>query len=132
VDADALTIVVLAHELAHAYTHLGRAIDNERWETEQFARSALDIVEGLAQFYTQVVCMRLEARMPAALKAYQTLVAKQSGPYRAHQKWVGNDERGGEIVRVSMIECRSRGITAASEFSEAVKRYRIDIRGRGR
>jgi hypothetical protein len=52
VSPDALTIVVLAHELAHAYAHLGRDIDNERWETEQFAKSDIDIVEGLAQFYT--------------------------------------------------------------------------------
>jgi hypothetical protein len=50
VPPDALTIVVLAHELAHAYTHLGRDIDNERWDTERFAKSDLDIVEGLAQY----------------------------------------------------------------------------------
>jgi|LauGreSBDMM110SN_4_FD.fasta_scaffold22649_2 hypothetical protein len=54
VSVEALTVVVLAHELAHAYTHLGHDIDNERWETERFARTELDIVEGLAQFYTQV------------------------------------------------------------------------------
>lgn len=130
VSTDALTIVVLAHELAHAYTHLGRDIDNERWETELFAKSDLDIVEGLAQFYTQVVCMRLEQRMPAALQTYQALLEKQSGPYRAHLEWVGDDERGGEIVRVSMIECRSKGITSLSDFSDAVKRYRSGVRGR--
>ena len=129
VAVDALTIVVLAHELAHAYTHLGRDIDNERWETEQFANTDLDIVEGLAQFYTQVICTRLEARMPAALQAYHALLEKQRGPYRAHLEWVGDDERGGEIVRVSMIECRSRGITVSSAFSDAVKRYRFGVRG---
>ena len=30
VSVEALTVVVLAHELAHAYTHLGLDIDNER------------------------------------------------------------------------------------------------------
>lgn len=130
VSADALTIVVLAHELAHAYTHLGRDIDNERWETERFAAADLNIVEGLAQFYTQVICQRLEPRMPAALKAFRALLEKQSGPYKAHCKWVGSDEGGGEIVRVSMIECRSRGITASSEFTTAIDRYRADVRGR--
>jgi hypothetical protein len=130
VSPDALTIVVLAHELAHAYTHLGRDIDNERWETERFAKSDIEIVEGLAQFYTQILCMRLEHRMPAALEAYQALLKKQSGPYTAHLKWVEFDERGGEIIRISMIECRSRGITASSNFSEAIKRYRLGVRGR--
>lgn len=130
VSAEALTIVVLAHELAHAYTHLGRDIDNERWETEWFAKSNLDIIEGLAQFYTQVLCRRLKQRMPAAFEAFQALLEKQSGPYRAHLDWVGGDERGGEIVRVSMIECRSRGITTSSDFSDTVKQYRIQVRGR--
>ena len=132
VAVEALTIVVLAHELAHAYTHLGRDIDNERWDTGHFAGSDLDIVEGLAQFYTKVICTRLQDRMPAALQGYEALLKEQSGPYRAHLNWVESDERGGEIVRVSMIECRSRGITASSNFSEAIKRYRFGVRGRNR
>jgi hypothetical protein len=132
VSVEALTIVVLAHELAHAYTHLGRDIDNERWETAKFAGSDLDIVEGLGQFYTKVICTRLQDRMPAALQAYEALLKEQSGPYKAHLNWVESDERGGEIVRVSMIECRSRGITASSNFSDAVKRYRFGVRGRKR
>jgi hypothetical protein len=130
VTVEALTIIVLARELAPAYAHLGRDIDNERWETGHFATSDLDTVEGLAQFYTKVMCARLQDRMPAALQAYEALLKEQSGPYKAHLNWVDGDERGGEIVRVSMIECRSRGITASSNFFEAIKRYRLGVRGR--
>jgi hypothetical protein len=132
VSVEALTVVVLAHELAHAYTHLGLDIDNERWDTEQFARSEKDIVEGLAQFYTQVVCKRIGQRMPEALNAYHALLAKQSGPYKAHLGWVRDNEHGGEIVRISMIECRSKGILASSAFADAIGRHRIGIRGRSR
>ena len=132
VNVEALTIVVLAHELAHAYTHLGRDIDNERWATAHFAGAELDIIEGLAQFYTKVICTRLQDRMPTALQAFETLLKEQSGPYTAHLKWVEGDERGGEIVRVSMIECRTKGITTSSGFSEAIKRYRLEVRGRQR
>ena len=39
VSVEALTIVVATHELAHAYSHLGRDIDGGRWETEAFARA---------------------------------------------------------------------------------------------
>jgi hypothetical protein len=130
VSVEALTNVVLAHELAHAYTHLGCDIDNEQWDTAKFAGCDLDIVEGLAQFYTKVICTRLQDRVPVALKAYEALLKEQSGPYKAHLNWVESDERGGEIVRVSMIECRSRGITASAKFSEAIKRYRFGVRGR--
>src|SRR5690606_22172982 len=109
----------LAHELAHAYSHLGRDIDNERWDTELFASTDPHIVEGLAQFYTQAVCTLLEPRFPAARMAYEALLAKQRGTYKEHLKWVDNDERGGEIVRVAMIECRSRGMKHAKDFLTA-------------
>ena len=130
VAVEALTVVVLAHELAHAYTHLGLDIDNERWDTDRFARAELDIVEGLAQFYTQVVCKRIGQRMPAALHAYQALLAKQSGPYKAHLGWVREYEQGGEIIRISMIECRSRGIVESSDFADTIGRHRMGISGR--
>ena len=45
---DALTVVVLTHELAHAYSHLGRDIDGRRWETDAFAKTDLSIAEGIA------------------------------------------------------------------------------------
>ncbi len=130
VPTEALTIVVLAHELAHAYTHLGRDIDNERWDTERLAAADLHIVEGLAQFYTHVICTRLEQRMPAALTAFNALLDKQSDIYKAHCAWTTPNERGGEIIRVSMIECRSRGVTELAIFAEAVERHRNGVRGR--
>jgi hypothetical protein len=131
-QVEALTIVVLAHELAHAYTHLGRDIDNEKWDTEAFAGADLEIIEGLAQFYTMVVCHRLGSRAPAAESAFRALLAKQVGPYKAHESWVEDDEHGGEIVRVAMIECRSRSITDHGLFKQAIGRHRRDVRGRGR
>lgn len=48
-----VTAVVLAHELAHAYTHAGLDIDGVRWEASDFRRSELAIVEGLAQYYAE-------------------------------------------------------------------------------
>jgi hypothetical protein len=131
VSVESLTVVVLAHELAHAYTHLGLDIDGECWNTNQFAGTDLEIVEGLAQFYTQVSCARLEKRLPSAITAYEALLKRQSGPYRAHLKWVGGGESGGEIVRVSMIECRSKSLSKVADFESAVARYRADVRGGG-
>jgi hypothetical protein len=57
--------------------------------------------------------------VPTALHAYEALLEEQN------LKWVEGDERGGEVVRVS----RSREITAASNFSETIKRYRLGVRG---
>jgi hypothetical protein len=132
VSVDALSIVVLAHELAHAYTHLGRDIDGERWNDEDFAAADLEIVEGLAQFYAQVVCGRLRARVPSASEAYEKLLEHQSGAYKAHKEWVEDTERGGEIVRISMIECRTRRMSRSDAFLAAVERYREGVRGRAK
>jgi len=131
ISPEALTIVVLAHELTHAYTHLGQDIDGLRWDTETFAATHLDVVEGLAQFYTGVLCKRLEPRMPTAFVAYEKLLEKQGGPYKAHLQW-GEDEqtRNGEIIRGSMIECRCQGRTKTEQFMESVQRYREGIRGK--
>jgi len=63
VSVDGLTIVVLTHELVHAYTQLENDIDNEQWETGAFAAADLKVVEGLAQFIRELCAKaRPEAR----------------------------------------------------------------------
>jgi hypothetical protein len=44
-----LTVVVLTHELAHAYTQLGADIEGRRWPARAFAAAATALKEGLAQ-----------------------------------------------------------------------------------
>jgi hypothetical protein len=58
VSPESLTVVVLIHELTHAYTHLGKDIDGSRWETKFFKETDLQIVEGFAQFYTMTLSTR--------------------------------------------------------------------------
>lgn len=57
VSIEDLTAVTLAHALAHGYTHLGRDIDGRTWSDNGFADSELSVIEGLAQFYTDVVTL---------------------------------------------------------------------------
>jgi hypothetical protein len=129
VPVDALAIVVATHELAHAYSHLGRDIDGGRWETEAFARSDLYIVEGIAQFYTGMICRKLQDRFPAAEIAYRALLEYQSGPYRIHETWADPElnpqnrpspDHAGEVVRSCMIESRKTSITSYSAFASSL------------
>ena len=111
----------------HAYSHLGRDIDSNRWDLECFAHADLRIVEGIAQFYNSVICQKMKERYPAALSAYEALLHLQSGFYLVHQDWVKAPRkdtpppRTGEVVRASMVECRTRGIRNYGEFLDAVK-----------
>jgi len=127
VSVEALTVVVIAHELAHAYTHLGRDIDGDRWDTEAFAHAELRIVEGLAQFYAGVVCDKLDQRMPAAKLAYDGLLKLQADPYSVHRDWTQQNEAGGEIVRVSMIQARSNGEERYETFRDILEWHRQNL-----
>lgn len=129
VTPEALTQVVAAHELAHAYTHLGFDIDNQTWDTQNFATSSLDVVEGTAQFFTEAVCRRLMNRWPDTHDAYLALLEKQTGPYKAHEGWVQKDEACGEAVRHALIAYRSQGAPNGGgpqngNFKDMVTKYK--------
>jgi hypothetical protein len=110
VQIEDLTVVVLIHELSHGYTHVGRDIDGASWDDIGFARSDLPVIEGLAQFYTEVISERLAVRTPSLLTAYQALLKLQSGPYLVHREWLEGDRRQiGETVRFTLIAARSHG-----------------------
>jgi hypothetical protein len=121
VAVEALTVVVLTHELAHAYTHLGRDIDGERWSSTTFGDADLEIAEGLAQFYTVAVCARMTWRLPSAQQAFDALLEKQAEPYRVHRDWTKSESRAGEVVRGAMIATRLKGITRYADFQIELK-----------
>jgi hypothetical protein len=121
VSVESLTIVTLIHELAHAYTHLGQDTDNDRWDTEAFANTDLLIVEGLAQFYTELVCQRLKARQPDILKTFTDLRENQGEVYNSYRYWLERSDRKTEVIRLAMINCRKNCITKVDRFIDSVK-----------
>lgn len=135
VSIESLTVVVLAHELGHAYTHLGYDIDDLQWDSELFAGTDIHIVEGLAQFYTNVVCEHLTGRIPEAKSAFEKLLERQGSAYTSFRRWLppqaeGNEKRdsSGEVIRASMIECRRTGIRSEEHFREAIGRHQQEIK----
>ena len=131
ISVEALTVVAITHELAHAYTHLGRDVEVGRWDTEAFAHAELPIVEGLAQFYTGVVCSKLDQRLPAAKVAYERLLEHQAAAYTAHRGWTQPEEAGGEIVRLAMIQARTNREVKYETFRRLLEAHRQTL-NRGR
>lgn len=125
VSVEGLTVVTLAHELAHAYTHLGKDIDGIVWNTEYFADTDTPLVEGMAQFYTRAICRKLAARFPAALTAFEALLKLQSEPYTHFAEWVKEHPHQGEVVRFSMIQCRSSNIRHYGHFLQVLENQRM-------
>ena len=69
--------MVLAHELGHAYTHLGGDVDGTCWDTDAFAATNVHVVEGLAQSYTERVVNGLNKDHPGAKIAFEALLKKR-------------------------------------------------------
>jgi hypothetical protein len=117
-DVEDLTAVVLAHEYAHAFTHVGADIEGHRWPTDHFAGSESPLKEGLAQYYTAQVCGALQLQFPGVLKAYEALLPQQPDKYRVHAAWLRDYRQEG--VRSAMIETRRRGPGKLVDFQNAL------------
>ncbi|TWT80495.1 hypothetical protein CA13_19140 [Planctomycetes bacterium CA13] len=118
-----LTIVVLIHELAHGYTHLGKDIDGGEWPTDGFRHSDAEVKEGLAQFYTHAITESLAMRTPGPRLAYKAFLEMQGGPYLSHLKWLKqHPDRTGEIIRFSMVSARSLGEVKHVEWLKQMRK----------
>jgi len=129
VQIDDLVVVVLAHELAHAYTQMGHDIDGNYWSFNGFKKSDLEVVEGLAQFYTNIVAQRLSIRVPGAYRAYEKLLENQSGPYIVHTKWF-NYAYGqhSEIVRFALLRARAKDEVRYQEWLDLLEETKKTLR----
>ena len=117
VSVESLTMVVLAHELAHAYTHVGMDFDGNQWGTMQFECSDLAVIEGLAQYYTERIAQVWVSNSPEMLHTFYELLKHQSDEYTRYKKWTGRDGISDELIRQCMRSCRRYGI-ADFEFFE--------------
>jgi hypothetical protein len=114
-----LALVVLTHELAHAYTQLGADIEGRRWAAASFANAESALKEGLAQYYTDRALKRLTGRYAGALNAFLNLLPHQPEAYRAHQPWLQNSSP--EAVRRAMIEVRRWNEQKLAEFNRRLQ-----------
>ncbi len=129
VGIDALTAVVLAHELAHAYSHLGYDIDGTRWDDEGFMHSEKCMVEGVAQYYTEKVMHRLRYRIPGGYDAYKALLEKQPPDYQTHTEWKDFKGSTSEAFRAALITLRKGEPVSRDAFEWHLGREAEKLRG---
>ena len=105
VSVEGLTVVVLTHEMVHAYTHLGTDIDGFGCFV-CFEMAKPEVHESLAQYFTHKVMEILEVRGHGEFwKAYEELLKLQKGPYKEHEKWLENKFTP-EVVRAAFLSLR--------------------------
>lgn len=128
-----LAAVVLTHELAHGYTHIGKDIDGEAWDRDAFCTTSDEVVEGLAQHYTAVVTERLGNRAPGTHEAYKKLLQRQRGPYRVHEQWLkDHPERRGEAVRFALLAARRADPMMHDTWLALLNRISAQLRNGGK
>lgn len=121
-DIESLTFIILAHELAHAYTHQGKDIDGNDWNTEHFAHCDTIIVEGIAQYYTLQLCKRMRSQSSRFEKTFNWMLEKQSEPYTRFGKWIEKDDKvkqnkqHGEVIRDVMMQSRRKPLFDLDRF----------------
>lgn len=126
VSVEALTVKVLAHELAHAYTHIGMDADGKSWAAHAFSKTERGLKEGLAQYYTVRVLDRLARQLPTAKDAYEKLLPHQASEYHTHVSWL--DRYQPEEVRDAMLATRRKGVGTVDGFNAALEEARKRLR----
>jgi len=108
------TLVVLIHELVHGYTHIGFDKDGNNWNSEDFNNSDLKIVEGFAQFYTEMLCRDY---FDQAANSFNALLTSQSIEYTDYKKWFFEKELDKyEKARRILLKTRKNKILKYEEF----------------
>jgi hypothetical protein len=136
ISVESLTVVTLAHELAHAFTHIGYDTDRQQWDTRAFSKTDPRIAEGLAQFYTEIVCQEFDEKNFGAgcSEAFNKLLRQQQSPYTCFRNWVGNATKRQEIIRSCLIQCRTDQLTDYHNFEASLQEaaQRIDRKTKSR
>lgn len=103
-DIDKITFIVLAHELAHLYTHIGLDINGRRWEDYDFRFADNRITEGLAEFHSFESC-RKASRELDLLRVYANLLVDAPEQYQAWLKHWYNNSKIEALLNCDDEEC---------------------------
>lgn len=117
-DIEHTAAVILAHELAHAYHHVGKDKDGAVWDT--FTESEPKIVEGLAQYYALRFVEEFESQFRELRNVYDGIIKLQTGDYCIHEEW--SKVYKNEHVRFALIAARRNSIISYNDFQEILKK----------
>jgi len=117
------TLVVLIHELVHGYTHIGFDKDGNKWHTDDFNKCDSKIVEGFAEFYTEMICKDYFDKALGAFNALELPIQ-----YTEYKNWFGEKEPGKyEKARRILLKTRTNKIINYDEFRHHLEKIKKEF-----
>jgi hypothetical protein len=114
------------HELIHGYTHIGFDKDGNIWHTDAFGSSDLRIIEGLAEYYSELLC---NDYFDFVLEPFYRLQEHAGEEYNAYKEWFNKQERDKyEKVRQLLLICRTKKIINYADFHTELTRIRQETK----
>ena len=111
-------VITLVHEIAHAFHHSGKDKDGTIWV--EMPKVDINIIEGLAQYYTWRFVELYETSHPELKKAYETTLKCQSGPYLKHNDWIDNYKA--EHVKQALTAIRRNQKVSLEDFVDLLNK----------
>lgn len=133
--------IVLFHEYAHAYHHLGFDSDGNQFAVDSFVGSETDFKEGIAQYYTYQLIHSYNDVGDGVRRVWDYMQTRSSATYRLRENWLVDSDpvtgqkekkraREKEIIRLAVMKTRKQGhdgVTLA-EFEQAIESARNELR----
>ena len=117
------TLVVLIHELVHGYTHIGFDKDGNKWHTDDFNNCDSKIVEGFAEFYTEMICIDYFDKALGAFNALELPIQ-----YTEYKNWFGENEPDKyEKARRILLKTRTHKIINYDEFRHHLEKIKKEF-----
>lgn len=120
-DLESFVVMVLTHELAHAYNHIGRDKDARYWDS--FSKVDNCISEGLAQYYTDSFIKQYYYKQPKLIHTFYKTLEFQSESYKCFSNWDVSLEQ----VYRAFIEVRRKKIYKYSDFIDIIEEAKKSI-----
>lgn len=117
-------VVVLAHELAHAYHNMGLDADGNSWKKMRSAD--IEIIEGLAQYFTCLFAEENQYHYPGVKAAYEAMLSCQSGPYIVHLPWINKFKR--EHIKHAFNVTRRTGVSDFHAFEDLLEKAKEQLK----
>lgn len=110
-DIESFVVMVLTHELAHGYNHIGRDKDGYYWSS--FQQADVYLAEGLAQYYTDNFINKYHFKRHSLLQTFDKTLELQPEPYGCFKDW---NTSSPEVVYRAFIEARRNQMNIYKDF----------------